>query len=132
MRLTERLVQITALLLVITFSTERIALAASTPDAASAKQQVASRGLGKGVKIREADGTSLRGKIVSLGEDSFGLQVGSKPAIDVPYAAVTEVQGPGLSRGARIGLWVGVGVLALVIVAGASYGRAVGSLGREL
>ena len=100
----------------------------STPDAASAKQQIAARGVGKGVKVHEADGTVLRGKIVSMGEDSFGMQVGSKPVVDVPFANVREVQGPGLSKGAKIAIWTGVGVLVLAIAVGASVGSAYGKI----
>ena len=118
MRLTMRLSRITALLLAIAFLSDRLALAIPTPDAASAKQQIATRGVGKSVKVHEADGTVLRGKIVSLGEDSFGIQIGSKPSIEVTFANVRAVDGPGLSKGAKIGMGVGAGVvLAVVIVA---------------
>jgi len=124
MRIMLRLSRATALLLALTFVTERAAFATSSPDAASAKQQIAARGVGKGVKVHEADGTVLRGKIVSMGEDSFGMQVGSKPVVEVPFANVREVQGPGLSKGAKIAIWTGVGVLVLVIAVGASYAHA--------
>ena len=118
MRLTMRLSRITALLLAITFLNEHVALAIPTPDAASAKQQIAARNVGKSVKVHEADGTVLRGKIVSLGEDSFGVQVGSKPPVEVTFANVRAVDGAGLSKGAKIGMGVAVGVvLAVVIVA---------------
>ena len=124
MRTDLRFLRITAFLLMLTIASERLAFATLTPDAVSAKQQIAARGVGKGVKVHEADGTVLRGKIVSIGEDSFGMQVGSKPVVEVTFAMVREVQGPGLSRGAKIAIWTGVGVLVLVIAVGASYARA--------
>lgn len=118
MRMTMRLSRITALILAITFLSDRVALAIPTSDAASAKQQIAARGVGKSIKVHESDGTVLRGKIVSLGEDSFGLQVESKPSVEVTFANVRAVDGPGLSKGAKIGIGVGVGlVLAVLIVA---------------
>lgn len=118
MRITMRLTRMTALLLAITFLSERMALAIPTPDAASAKQQVAARGVGKSVKIHEADGTVLRGKILSLGDDSFGIQVGSKPPVEVPFANVRAVDGPGLSKGAKMGLTVGGVVVVAAVVIG--------------
>ena len=128
MRIILRLSRATALLLALTLVTERAAFATSTPDAASAKQQIAARGVGKGVKVHEADGTVLRGKIVSMGENSFGMQVGSKPVVEVPFANVREVQGPGLSKGAKIALWTGVGVFVLVIVIGGAIAHAYGGI----
>jgi len=124
MRTDLRFLRITAFLLMLTIASERLAFATLTPDAVSAKQQIAARGVGKGVKVHEADGTVLRGKIVSIGEDSFGMQVGSKPVVEVTFAMVREVQGPGLSKGAKIAIWTGVGVLVLVIAVGASYAHA--------
>ena len=124
MRTDLRFLRITAFLLMLTIASERLAFATLTPDAVSAKQQIAARGVGKGVKVHEADGTVLRGKIVSIAEDSFGMQVGSKPVVEVTFAMVREVQGPGLSRGAKIAIWTGVGVLVLVLAVGASYARA--------
>lgn len=128
MRLVPRLSRVTALLLALTFASERLAFATATLDAVSAKQQIALRGVGKGVKVHEADGTVLRGKIVSMGEDSFGIQVGSKPVVEVPFASVREVQGPGLSKGAKIAIWTGVGVLVLIIAVGASYAHAINGI----
>lgn len=105
-----RLSRTATLLFVTVFLCQRVALAIPTPDAASAKQQIAARGVGKGVKVHESDGSVLRGRIVSLNDDSFGIQVGSKPPMDVAFANVRAVDGPGLSGGAKIALGVGIGV----------------------
>lgn len=113
---TLRMSRITALLLVMAFLSERVALAIPTLDASSAKQQIAARGVGNGVKGHEADGTVLRGKIVWLKDDSFGLHVGSKPSVEVAFANVRAVDGPGLSKGAKIGIGVGVAVVATVAI----------------
>ncbi len=82
----------------------------------TAKQMVQARGVGKGIKVKEADGTTLRGKVASIGADSFGMQVGSKPAVEISYAQVTKVQGPGLSKVAKIGILVGVAVVATAAI----------------
>jgi len=64
------------------------------------------RKVGKMVKIKEADGTVLRAKLVSIGEASVTVQVGSKPTVEVPYDKVTAVKGPGLPKGAKIAIVV--------------------------
>lgn len=125
MRLNLRLSRLLAFLLAIAFLSERVALAMPTPDAASAKQQIAARGVGKGVRVHETDGTVLRGKIISVGEDSFGVQVGSKPPVEVAFANVRAVDGPGLSKGAKIGIGIGV-VLVVAIVVGTAAAHAPG------
>jgi hypothetical protein len=96
-----------------------VGYAADVPlDSASAKQMLQKRGVGKTVKVKEADGTELRAKIVSIGETSVVMQDGSKPAVEVPYGTVTAVKGGGLSKGAKIGIWVAVGVFVALGVLG--------------
>jgi hypothetical protein len=85
--------------------------------AESARAAVEARGEGKGIRVQEVDGTSVRGTIQWIGEESFMVQDGSKPPVEVPFSKVTKVQGPGLSKGAKIGIWVGVGVVVVVLVA---------------
>lgn len=114
--ITLRLSKITALLLFMVFLGERVALAAPTPDAASAKQQIAALGVGKGIKVHEADGTVLRGKIVSVKDDSFGVQVGSAPLVEIAYEDVRAVEKRGLSTGAKIGIGFGIGVVVSAAV----------------
>jgi hypothetical protein len=79
-------------------------------DSTSARQMLQKRGVGKTVKVKEADGTEVRAKIVSIGETSVVMQDGSKPTVEIPYGKVTAVKGGGLSKGAKIGIWVAVGV----------------------
>jgi hypothetical protein len=79
-----------------------IASAADVPlNAASAKQMLQARKIGKMVKIEEADGTVLRAKPVSIEEASVIVQVGSKPTVEVPYDKVPAVKGPGLPKGQK-------------------------------
>ncbi len=125
MRLTTiRLCRLTTLLLVTVVLSERVALAIPTPDSASAKQQIAARGVGKGIKVHEADGATLREKIVALNEDSFRMQVGSKAPLEIAYSNIRAVDGPGFSNGSKIGIVVGlatVTVVAIVIGVAASH-----------
>jgi hypothetical protein len=75
-----------------------------------AKQMLQAWGVGKMVRVKQADGKELRAKIVSIGERSIVLQVGSQPTIEVPYDKVVEVRKPGLSKGVKIAIWVVVAV----------------------
>jgi hypothetical protein len=94
-----------------------VAYAAEVPlTPATAKQLVQTRGAGKMVKVKEADGTTVRARIVSIGDDSVVLQDGSKPAVTISYSQMTAVKGPGLSTGAKVGIWVAVGVVATTAI----------------
>ncbi|WP_263383257.1 hypothetical protein [Granulicella arctica] len=91
------------------------AVAADVPLTADvAKQMLQTRGVGRMVKVKEANGTVLRAKIVSIGDASVMMQSGSKAPVEVPYDTVTAVQGPGLAKGAKIGIGVGVGLAVAV------------------
>jgi len=57
-----------------------------------------------------------RGTIVSLGEQSFVFQEKGRPPSEVPFSEVRSVQGPGMSRGAKIGLGLGIGAAAFVVL----------------
>lgn len=112
-----RLLQCIAFVLLVSILGDSLAYAETpTLPPATAKQMVQARGVGKGIKVKEADGTTIRGKIVSIGEDSFGVQVGSKAATEISYAQVTMVQRPGLSTWAKVGILLGVAVAATAAI----------------
>jgi hypothetical protein len=108
----------TAFVLFFSIFATSIAYATDIPlTSATAKQKLQKRGVGKTVKVKEADGTELRAKIVSIGVTSVVLQVGSTPTVEVSYDKLTAVNGPGLSKGAKIGIWVGVIVFVALGIA---------------
>jgi hypothetical protein len=118
------LIRFSALLLILTTTAEGVAYASSAMDATAVKQQLMKRGLGKMVKIKETDEESVRGKIVSLGDNSVNLQDGSKLAREIPFSRVAGVHAAGLSKGATITLVVVGGVvivLAIVVAVIASH-----------
>ncbi len=94
-----------------------LALAASLArapamDEATAREKVERRNVGHRVKLVRTDGSEVRGSIVALHPDSVELLLkGAQTPITVNYATVSAVEGPGLSRGAKIGIGVGIGVL---------------------
>ena len=125
MKLSLPFTRMIALNLVLACLSQRAALAFPTPDASSAKQLITRRGVGTKVTIHETDGTILRGRIMSLNEDSFGIQIGHEPAVEVPFASVRDVNGCGLSRRAKVGIGVGVAAAAAVGVTAIVISRSV-------
>ncbi len=124
-----RMLPAVAMLLVAMVFGSSVADAAGPPmDAGRAKQALEARGIGSAVKVRQGDGAMHRGTIVSLGEQSFLLQEKGRPPSEVPFSEVRSVQGPGMSRGAKIGLGLGIGAAAFVVllVIGAASSAGVG------
>ncbi len=115
--LSKHLVTFFALLLCFTLAGQQAAFASA--DAAATpllvQSQLAKRGVGHGVKLIRADGSEIKGRIVSLGKSSVDLQPkGATTISTVPYAEIARVKGPGLSTGAKVGIGVGIGVVVTV------------------
>ena len=124
-----RMLPAVAMLLVAMVFGSSVADAAGPPmDAARAKLALEARGIGSAVKVRQGDGAMHRGTIVSLGEQSFVFQEKGRPPSEVPFSEVRSVQGPGMSRGAKVGLGLGIGAAAFVVllVIGAASSAGVG------
>jgi hypothetical protein len=77
-------------------------------------------GVGKDarVEIKLRDKTEVKGYVYQAGQDNFVVR-NSKTAADttVAYRDVTAVKGKGLSKGAKIGIAVGIAATAVVISA---------------
>jgi hypothetical protein len=120
-----RLARLCSLLLIVDLLLLQMPLGAQPPmDAASVKAAVEARGVGGGVKVVEVDKTRITGIIASIGEQSFVLkQTNGQPPADIAFAQVRDVRNnSGMSRGAKIGLWVGItaaaaGITAVILVA---------------
>ena len=81
-------------------------------DQAAARAQVERRNVGHRVKLRRTDGSEIRGTIVAVHPDSVDVLLkGTGTPVSVGYETLTAVRGPGLPRGAKIGIGVGVGVV---------------------
>jgi hypothetical protein len=112
------------LIMLLTFSS--FALTDQTPQAREAtqvekvKEQVQKRGIGEKsrVKVTLVKGGEVKGYISNVDEASFAVtDKASGQIVAISYADVRDVQGPGLSRGAKIGITaVGVLVVAVVII----------------
>ena len=73
-----------------------VALGAKPVDAATVKQKVEERGVGKELKVSLGDGSTVSGEIVWIGEEKFQLKAKKEPQpVDVTYEQVTRVGGSG-------------------------------------
>ncbi|GAC1663019.1 MAG: hypothetical protein NVS9B15_26160 [Acidobacteriaceae bacterium] len=117
------LCRLTALLLALAFLSERVAFAIPTPDAASAKHQIEARGIGAGVKVKQAGGKTSKGTVISIEEQSFTFQEKGKAPESIPFANLASVSSAGMTRGAKIGLGLGIGsaVLVALLIIGAAH-----------
>ena len=116
--LSTRFLRIFVLLLCVCLAGDRVSFAFEPSDTATLKQQIASHGVGAVVRLSRKNGSEIKGKIVSIGDDACTLQVKKEPApVNVLYADVNKVRGSGLSHGAKVGIIVGACVLAAVGIA---------------
>ena len=89
------------------------------PTVEKIKANILKRGTGekKRVRVKMLDGTKMKGYISQAGEDSFSLTDSkTKQTTAVAYRDVAQVKGGGLSKGAKIGIAVGIGAAVAVIV----------------
>ncbi len=98
-----------------------IALAARVPlDAVMAKQALMKRGIGKGVKITESDGTNVTGVLTGIHDDTFEVTPEKTfAATAIPYAKVVASHND-KSTVARVGKDVAIGAgfyVGLVFIA---------------
>jgi hypothetical protein len=100
--------------------------AAATPQVARIKAQVQKRGVGEKSRVRVtlSSGTTLKGYIGKIEESSFDVNDGKTGKVtSVSYTDVQKIQGPGLSKVAKVGIVVAVGVAIVALVIGIEYAR---------
>jgi hypothetical protein len=115
MRYTNAIRPIAAVLATI-LTVNSIALAAS-PDPVNIHNKILERGIGKGVKIKEADGTIVTGNLTAIHGDSFEVvPLNATQPVTIAYTQVSAVHNSGhLSTGAKVGIVVGCVVAAIVV-----------------
>jgi hypothetical protein len=100
--------------------------AAATPQVARIKAQVEKRGVGEKSRVRVtlSSGTMLKGYIGKIEESSFEVNDGKTGKVtSISYTDVQKIQGPGLSKVAKVGIVVAVGVAIVALVIGIEYAR---------
>ena len=114
---------LTALLLVFS-SSGFAAQSAGSPQITKIKAQVQKHGTGEKSKVRVTlgNGTSVKGSISRIEETSFEVNADKTgQAISISYTDVQKIQGPGLSKGAKIGIVVAVAVALVAVIAAVAY-----------
>jgi hypothetical protein len=115
------------LVLVLVFNSAARTQATPTEQASQAakvKAMVQKRGIGERsrVKVRLRDKAEVKGYISKIEEASFDVTDKSSGQVTTaPYADVESVQGVGLSKSAKIGIIVGLGVAIVVVVFAAEF-----------
>jgi TRAP-type uncharacterized transport system fused permease subunit len=92
-----------------------------TQQVAKIKAQVQKHGAGEKSKVRVTlgNGTMVKGYISKIDESSFDVNESKAgQATSLSYTDVRKIQGPGLSRGAKIAIGVGVAVVVVGVIIG--------------
>lgn len=81
--------------------------------------QVRAVGIGHKAVVTRLDGNQLKGQIMAINADSFRLNQGKhKGESLLAFTDVSAVKKGGLSKGAKIGIGVGIGLAGVGIAAG--------------
>ena len=73
------------------------------------------------VKVKLRDGSEVRGYVSKADDQSFDVQEKNGKSVTIAYGDALSVRKPGLSRGTKIGIGVGIGAAAFFgIVAAAT------------
>jgi hypothetical protein len=96
------------------------ALAGNAQLAEKVRIKVQQRGTGEKsrVNVKLVDKTVVQGYISGIDAASFQVTDDKGKATSIPYDKVEKIGGRGLSKGAKIGIWIGVGAAAAAIVLG--------------
>jgi hypothetical protein len=103
-------------LLSITLLCNSVAFAAAKPaDPVKLKQTLTARGIGKDIKVKELDGTTVTGILTGIHDDSLDITPGkTAQAVTIQYAQVSAVN-HGMSTGSKVGIGVGIGVAIFAV-----------------
>jgi hypothetical protein len=106
-------------LLAVVLFVQSVAVAGTPMDAVKAKQVLAKRGIGKGVKVTQADGTEVVGTLLSIGDNQFEVWPKKEAqGVFISYSMVSKVSGSGGSKAWLYPLIIGVASGVLVAFVG--------------
>ena len=107
------------LILVFSISIDCFALPPAPIDPVAAKEAIQNRGIGRGVRVTEVDGTNIRGIITAIHEDTFEVTPkGVSQSTQVSFSGLTKIRNDGSSRTVRVvrGVLIGFGVLCATAI----------------
>ena len=97
---------------------------------AKVKGQVQKRGVGNKsrVKVSLVNGTEVKGYVSKIEDTSFDVTEKAGNTVTIGYSDVQNIRGPGLSKGAKIGIGMGIAVGGLAIIVAVLYAHTVARL----
>ena len=118
-----RLTRIIALILVPFLIAPDAALAKKPLTPEKAKEKITHRGVGHSVRLVLADNTTVRGMIAKIGTEDCEINVeGGGQMQPVAYSQMTEYHNGKLSKVAKIGIGIAIGVGVFIGGAAAALG----------
>jgi len=83
------------------------------------KQKLLEQGISKHIKVKEVDGTTVKGTLTSVNDDSFHIipKDGGAP-VAINYSQVVMVKHDGMPTAVKVLIWVVVGLVVAAIVLG--------------
>jgi hypothetical protein len=116
-RLLNALPRATAVALICVLSMPAANAAPKTVNPETIHREIVQRGVGKWICVDLKNGTALVGRIASLDEQSFGMQLDNYPEVTtIAYADVLRVRSVGLG-GKGLAIVIGAGVVSTVAAA---------------
>jgi hypothetical protein len=113
-----RSLRILAALLSLFVLVDGIASAQALATSSVTRQTLQQFGVSKRVKVRETDGTTVKGTVAGISDDSFLLvpKTGGAP-FSINYAQVDKVQRDGMPKPVKVALLTFVGLIVLAYLA---------------
>lgn len=113
-----RLVILTLIVILATNSLGDAAVSTTPIDATALHQKLHARGIGKGLKVTEIDGTVVKGVLVAIDDASFQLATkNTTQPTRILDTQVSKISNDGMSTAAKVTIGVAVGVVILLVAA---------------
>lgn len=106
--------------LVLVMVSNSVAVAAGGPkgktamDPAKLKQALTDRGIGKGIRATELNGTQETGTLTAIHDDTFEvIPKNETKSVVISYTQVSAVHSNGMNTGTKVAIGAGIGAAAL-------------------
>ena len=116
-----------AVALIFSLATTTFSDAASTRvpvESSIIHQKLMARGIGKGIKVTEIDGTVVKETLVSIDDESFQVtpRMATQPT-RISNSQVSRIGKDGMSTGAKIGIGIAIGATAVIAALAIDFAR---------
>jgi hypothetical protein len=87
----------------------------ATPNAT--KQELLQQGISKHIKVKEVDGTTVKGTLTAVNDDSFQIiPKDGGPPLSIAFSQVVKVTRTGMPTAVKAVLWTVTGVIVAAII----------------